>query len=463
MAKKPKHFVGVDVGGTKIYGLAADAAGEILGRYKRKTDPQAPLVDQVAEVVEGVLQASGLTLDQVAGLGVAMPAVVDSCARRVVHAPNLANADPDLIEQLQARFPVPISLGNDVNLGTLAEVWRGAGRGCTSVVGIFVGTGIGGGVVVDGTLLAGSEDQAGEIGHLVLAVDGPVCGCGNRGCFEALASRTAIEKAIREGLAAGRTSSLKAAADHGRITSGALRKALDEGDELAVEIMTREGHYLGQGALTIRHILDPELLILGGGVVEACGDFLLPLIEAELRGDQLQRSRDVLRVVLSELGDDAVALGAAALARGASTKAPRCDVVEARPEAAPRAKQPKLPAYPKLEDAGFGAVRVDGKEVATDLYVRADGSLVERKKKPIRKKYGSSHLVDKDELRKVLKGKPELLLVGSGHSRMVRLTDEAWDYLQGLGVEWHLLSTPEAIAAYNEARGTRALLLHVTC
>lgn len=446
-------YAGVDVGGTKILALVVTADGQILGRKKLKTSPEGSLAAQVAAAVEEALGKAGATGERLAAMGVAMPAVVDSRAGLVVHAPNLANADAQLRAQLAQRFPVPVFLGNDVNLGTLAEVWRGAGQGADSVVGIFVGTGIGGGVVIGGRLLVGAEDQAGEIGHMVLSVDGPVCGCGNRGCYEALASRTAIERDLREALAAGRASSLREAAENGRVTSGALAAALAEGDELATEIMTRVGRYLGQGIVSLRHVVNPELVILGGGVMEACSDFLMPLIEAEVHGDCLRRSREVMRLAVSQLGDDAVALGAAALAHAESATA----------EACPAPGEVAAAKYPRLDRVAFGAAVVDGKERAGDLYIRANGKVKARKKQLARERYGTSHVLGAEELAKVLKGSPSLLIIGAGFQSRMRLDEEAEAFLRARGVEWHLLPSPEAVEAFNQAPGRKALFLHVTC
>ncbi len=454
-------YLGVDVGGTKILAVVATAEGEILGRKKLRVAREGSLGDQIAAAVSEVLAKAGTTVGEVAGMGLAVPAVVDSRAGLVVHAPNLSNADAHLRDQLAERFPVPIFLGNDVNLGTLAEVWRGAGRGVANVVGIFVGTGVGGGVVLGGRLLAGSEDQAGEIGHMVVSVDGPRCGCGNAGCFEALASRTAIERELREGLAAGRTSSLREAAETGRVGSGMLAEALGAGDELTTEIMTRVGHYLGQGVVSLRHIVDPDMVILGGGVMEACGDFLMPLIEAEVRGDHLRRSRDVLRLALSELGDDAVALGAAALAHAETSGQPfRPTQTE---EGGCPAEADPAPTYPHLDSVSFGAAVVNGKELATDLYIRAGGKLKARKKKLARGRYGTSHVLGPEELAKVIKGGPSLLIIGAGFQEMVRLTEDAEAFLRAQGVRWELLPTPEAAEAFNAAEGPKALFMHVTC
>jgi glucokinase len=458
MADETRRYVGVDLGGTKILTLAVSGPGEVLGRFKLSTRTDGtPLGDQIVETVEGLLSECGLQVGDFRGVGVGVPGVVDSQTSVFITAPNLPIDDHHLAEGLRERLGLPVVLGNDVNLGTLAEVWRGAGQGATTVVGMFVGTGIGGGVVIDGRMRSGAEDLAGEIGHLVLMVDGPECGCGNKGCFEALASRTAIEREIRAALEAGRSSSI--AEKGGRIRSGALAAALQSGDEVVTEVMTRVGHTLAQGVLTIRHLLDPDLVILGGGVMEACGDFLLPLIEEEVRADPLTGSRDVLKLVRSELGDDAVALGAAALIRAELGD----DAPQAVTSALPAEPAKPLPEYPIIGGVDFGSVTVDDEKLEHDIHIRADGKLRKRRKSRLRKAYGTSHVVDAEELKQVCKGNPGLLIVGSGFQNMVRLTDDAKEFLRSAKADWRLVATPEAVELYNGATGRKALLLHVTC
>jgi len=468
MASDGKHLVGVDVGGTKILALVVTGAGEVVARHKAATHSGAPMAEQIAQAVDGALAGADLSVAGIAGIGVAMPGSVDSATGYLVTVPNLEVDDLKLVDTLRARYPVPVEVGNDVNLGTLAECWLGAGQDANTVVGMFVGTGIGGGVVIDGRLRTGPEDLGGEIGHMVLMVDGPECGCGNLGCFEALASRTAIERDIRRAIDEGRQSSILAyAGDDGRIKSGALADALDEGDGVVTEVMSRAAHYLAQGALTIRHLLDPDMIVLGGGVAEACGEFLLPRIEAEVRADRMKGSRDSMRVALSKLGDDAVALGAAALVDATITDRPVYEMrapVAATVEDEEQAQEEREPVdYPAIDEVAFGSVTVGGEALEHDIYIRADGSLRRRKKKRARKDYGTSHVLGPRELKRALKGNPKLLIIGVGFDRMVRLADEGAEFLRERGVRWELVPTPDAVAAWNEAEGPKALVMHVTC
>ncbi|MGI5819946.1 MAG: ROK family protein [Armatimonadota bacterium] len=475
MTAEERHFVGVDVGGTKILALVVTASGEIIAREKTSTAHDGtPMADQIAAGIDAALAAAGVSLDAIAGIGVAMPGSVDSSTGYLCSVPNIEIDDHRLIDTLRERYPVPVEIGNDVNLGTLAECWLGAGRDAQTVVGMFVGTGIGGGVVIDGRLRTGAEDLAGEIGHMVMMVDGPECGCGNRGCFEALASRTAMEKAIRDGLAEGRESVILHYAGEGRIRSGALEDALSEGDALVTEVMTGAAHVLAQGVLTIRHLLNPDMIVMGGGVIEACEEFMIPLIEREVRASCMRGSRDTLQIAVSELGDDAVALGAAALVEATISDLPVYEMQQAAaaPEEqgaradsllASAAEEMQSPDYPRIDSVAFGSVTVDGDRLDHDIHIRADGTLKRRKKKWARTDWGTSHIIGPRELKKALKKGPESLIIGEGFDGMVRLADEGREMLEQRGVRWRILPTPDAVEAWNDAEGRRALILHVTC
>jgi glucokinase len=444
-------FVGVDVGGTKILSLLVTEEGEVLQRFKQSTRVDGtPLSDQVGASLENLLAAADTEVGDLAGVGIAVPGVVDRQRQVLVIAPNLGVENCRLVEELAARFPVPTIMDNDANLGTLAEVWLGAARGAESVVGVFVGTGIGGGLVYHGDLITGAGDMGGEIGHMVIQLDGPECGCGNLGCWEALASRTAVDAKLRRAIEAGRDSVISEAAVAGRIKSGALAAALEEDDELVVEVMKEEAHYLAQGLLSLRHVFDPQVLVLGGGVMEACADFLMPLIEQEVGADKLIKPDKELQLVVASLEDDSVALGAAGLAR---SRLAGIRLWEA----------PQEPETHHLSVEEFGKIVVDGQEYAHDLAIRADGKIRRRRKSRARKDFGTSHVLGVEELSKLTKGDPETVIIGAGHSGMVRLSAEAEEFMNQGPWQWRLLPTSEAAHAYNEIAGPKALLIHVTC
>jgi len=315
-----KLYLGVDVGGTKILAALVRPCGTIVARERCDTPSKAAPRESLKAILaamKGALAAGGADQGDLAAIGLAIPGVVDPDRGRVVVTPNMNLTGMAIRAAIRRSYGVPVAVGNDVNLGTLGEKWLGAARGAASVVGIFVGTGIGGGVIVDGRLVRGAREAAGEIGHIVMLPGGPRCGCGNRGCLEALASRSAIERELRKAIAAGRRTVLRKLVPKGTgtIRSKALRRALNAKDRLVCDVMRRAAEFLGYACLTVRHVVDPDVIVLGGGVMEACGDFILPIVQRIVASDALPGARRGGEIVQSKLGDDAVALGAVAIAR----------------------------------------------------------------------------------------------------------------------------------------------------
>jgi len=485
-------YVGVDVGGTKIVAAGVTEQGTIVGRARERTQRDGDakeLVKQIRGCITQLLNSLGIGPDRVRAMGVGVPGVVDDARGHVVLTPNLRLSDTPVRDLLHETFGVPVVLGNDVDCGTLGECWLGAGRGAHSVVGVFVGTGVGGGVVLQGRLHRGFTGAAGEIGHLVIQMDGPLCGCGNRGCLEAVASRTAIERDLRIAMAAGRKTKLAKEAGQGKqIRSRALLAALEAGDELTTEVLREAARALGLGAVTIRHLLDPEIILFGGGVIEACGKFMLPLIEAEITADKLLGDLTRCRVVPSALGDDAVVLGTVAAclegqASGAGTQvsvpppeaAGVAEQLAATTPAVPSEEQPappaepapsddaEAPSYPKVRCPSFGQVLVDGQAHEHDLVVHANGRARRRKKGAARRAYGTSHAVGPDELEGVCAGEPEALIIGTGYHGQLTLVAEGEQYLAAQGIRYEAWRSPEAADRFNHTAGRKALLLHVTC
>ena len=358
-----------------------------------------------------------------------------------------------VVAPLEERFEVEVALGNDANLGTLGETWLGAARSAHSAVGIFVGTGIGGGLIVGGRLVRGQREAAGEIGHIVMQPDGLLCGCGNRGCFETLASRLAIEREIRKGIAEGRETIITRLVDdiEGPIKGKVLKKALKQADELVTEVMREASKILGYACLSVRHLIDPDVIVLGGGVIEACGAFIMPIVQKIVAADALPGARAGGRVVESELGDDAILLGAVALAMGFGADSPV------------RASELPLPHYPKIDYAAFGEVSVGGRVFKSDVYIRGDGKAKKRNVKMAKRRYETSHKIGPEELEKVCKGRPEIVIIGTGHSAMACLTTKGEKFLNERGIRFELWPTPQALRAYNRASGRKAALIHVTC
>ncbi len=320
-------YLGVDVGGTKVQASVVLESGEILTRQRHPTPrnetPKRELC-AIEAVINDALAAAKKKIRDVQAIGVAIPGVVAPKEGHIVVTPNMSLGGVGIGKHLERRFRVPVAVGNDCNLGALGERWLGAARNARSAFAILVGTGIGGGFVRKGKLWRGAREAASEIGHIVMQIGGPECGCGNRGCLEALASRTAIERDIRLAISEGRPSMVTdlTEGDLTVIRSRVLLKALEAGDAVVHEVMQRAAEVLGYACLTVRHLIDPEVIILGGGVIEACGDFVVPIVRKIVEADRLPGAREAGHIAVSTLGDDAVVLGAVALARAIAGRSP---------------------------------------------------------------------------------------------------------------------------------------------
>jgi glucokinase len=302
-------YLGVDIGGTKVLALLVDFKGRVLGRAKEQT-PVHGSSGRVYKTVVGVMREA-LAGRRARAIGVAVPGIVGEDGR-VVRAPNIRLSGFPLGARLRREFRTRVAVGNDANLGVLGERWLGAGKGARDLVGLFLGTGLGGGVVAGGRLVTGAHGAAAEFGHMILEEDGRTCGCGNAGCLETLASRSAIEADIRRAVKKGKKTQLKGL---DRIRSKALLKALEKKDPVARRAVRRAASALARACVTLRHIFDPERIILGGGLAEACGEYFLPALRKALAKDPFFSPLGRCGLVPCELGDDAVALGAVALAR----------------------------------------------------------------------------------------------------------------------------------------------------
>lgn len=315
-----RPVAGVDLGGTKILAAIVGPGGAIIGRAKKRTKAEnGPLevLKRIALAIREAAASAGLTPEEIAGVGVGSPGPLDPETGVVQTAPNLGWRDIDVRGFLQGEFNIPVFVENDVNAGTLGEYRLGAGQGASSLVGIFVGTGIGGGIVLDGKLHRGFNKTAGEIGHMVVQPGGPVCGCGQKGCLEAVASRTAIDRMIRADLKTGKKSLITDLIKKSdtQIKSRALAEAFEKKDKVVCSALARATEYLGIAVGGLINFLNPETIVLGGGVVEALESYYLPEVrKIALKYSFPNASKDV-KIVPSKLGDEAGVLGAAVIAQ----------------------------------------------------------------------------------------------------------------------------------------------------
>lgn len=322
MPKARDNIVGVDLGGTSMRALVVDRNYKVLGEEKTPTHPAkkpGELIADLAGLVEEAIYSAGLGRKDIRAVSIGAPGSVDFRKGIVHNAPNLGWSEVPLGQELGKLLRLPVLVDNDVNVGVVGEHALGAGRGAEELVGIFVGTGIGGGIISRGRLYEGSGGGAGEIGHMVLLVDGPRCGCGHRGCVEALASRTAMERDVRAALKRGQKSvvlKIMRERHHQRMTSSIIVRALKKKDRVMQKVLKRAQYYLGILVANIVNLLDPECVVIGGGVAERLQeDFVGPI--RKTAGEYFLHRRAVARVkiVPGRLGDRSGALGAVVLAR----------------------------------------------------------------------------------------------------------------------------------------------------
>ncbi|MGO8813788.1 MAG: ROK family protein [Terriglobia bacterium] len=315
-------IVGIDMGGTSLRALVVNSRNDILAVEKTPTNvAQKPegLIRDLAAIVEDVITAAGLRKSQLRAVSIGAPGAVDPEHGVVYHAPNLGwNAVP-LGASLGKLLHVPVFAENDVNVGVVGEHSLGAGKGAEELVGIFVGTGIGGGIISHGKLYLGMRGAAAEVGHMIVQVDGPVCGCGNHGCIEALASRTAMERDVRAAIRAGQKSCvLKLMEERGkdRMTSSIIQRALKRNDPVMSKVMKRAQYYLGMAVASVVNLLDPECIVMGGGIAERLGEsFVAPIRKTAYENFLRRHDAERVKIVTGTLGDNAGPLGAVVLAR----------------------------------------------------------------------------------------------------------------------------------------------------
>lgn len=323
MAKTNKTkavHVGVDIGGTKLYAVVM-RRGKVRGRARRKTRGESgfeAVLHRVRRTVKEACKEAGVELTDVAAVGVGAPSPLLPDGT-LVHAPNLGWREVPLGRSLTELLGRPVYTINDCNAGTLAELEFGAARGARAAVGLFMGTGLGGGIVVDGRIVEGHNHLAAELGHMKVAAGGRPCGCGGRGCLEAYASKSGLGYRLNLEIACERRSSMLdelCGGDFRNVRSGLLARAYRAGDPVAVEALNEAADYLGLGVANCLTILGPEVVVLGGGVMEALGEELLPRVRRAARENTFPPACYAdARIAVAELGDDSVALGALAWAR----------------------------------------------------------------------------------------------------------------------------------------------------
>ncbi len=314
------HWIGFDLGGTKMLAVVFDENFEPIGRARKKTKGHEGMqtgLKRINAVIAEALADANLEAEEIGGLGIGCPGPLNLKKRTIREAPNLGWKNVPIGDSIRDEFGFHVTVANDVDAGVFGEYTFGAGKGARCVVGIFPGTGVGGGCVYDGKLIRGANCTCMEIGHIPIVPDGPLDGLGNRGSLESVASRLAIAGKAAQACYRGAAPVLreKAGTDLSDIRSGALADSIAGGDMAVQAIVEKAAIYMASAVVTVVNLLAPEKVIFGGGLIEAMADTILPIVEKSARQRVLPSLRNVFEIVEATLGDDAGVMGAAALAR----------------------------------------------------------------------------------------------------------------------------------------------------
>ena len=307
------YRIGIDLGGTNIAVGVVNEKYEIVAHHSVPTGasrPAAEVIGDMGDAVEAVLVKAGVSIDQCESMGIGSPGNCDSERGVVARAYNLGWFDVPVCDMLQERFGIPVRLSNDANCAALAETVAGAAVGCENMVLITLGTGVGGGIIIDGKIYAGMRSAGAELGHMLLVLDGEPCTCGRRGCWETYASATALIRQAKKA-AAEHPESLLAQA--GEITGLAVFQAADRGDSVAQAVIDRYCVYVAAGFTDLVNSLAPEMLLLGGGISRQGERILAPIREYVANNCFGQKDGAIPVIRAAALGNEAGIIGAAAL------------------------------------------------------------------------------------------------------------------------------------------------------
>jgi len=309
-----RYVVGIDVGGTSIVvGTVAEDGSELVGLVSEATLPEQgadAVVARIARLARSSMDAArGRTIS---GLGIGSPGPLDTTRGVVLLTPNLGWVDMPLRDRVAGALGLPATLDNDANCAAFGEWWRGAARGADHVVGLTIGTGIGGGIVLGGRIYHGASDIAGEIGHMTIDSTGRRCKCGNYGCLEAYASGPAIAARAAEAVETGATTSLAryVGGDLSKITAQVVYEAAKDGDPVALEVVADTAKFLGAGVANVINLLNPQVVVVCGGVTLA-GDRLFEPLRREVKRRAFKPGVDACRIIPGELAGTAGVYGAA--------------------------------------------------------------------------------------------------------------------------------------------------------
>jgi glucokinase len=306
------------MGGTKILASALNSTDGIMASLKKPTKSNSKNKEyaaSLASIVKDLIKENNFDKDKVKAVCIGIPGSLNPYTGVVGLAPNLGIKNYNLKEKLQEKINYPVLIENDVNLGGLGIKNFGVGKEAINMLAVFIGTGIGGALFFDKKIYRGSSFAAGEIGHMIVQKNGPLCGCGKRGCFEAVASRTAIAKKIEASMKKNKKSILNKLVKPGdKIKSKALAAAVKKEDPVVIKHISEECETIGTVLASIANLLNLDMIVLGGGLIEALDNFMMPHIKSAFKDHVLKTSAKGLKIVSSKLGDNAAIYGGIALA-----------------------------------------------------------------------------------------------------------------------------------------------------
>ena len=318
MGSDEKYWLGFDLGGTKMMATVFDAGFKILGSHRTKTkghEGAKEVLDRMIQTVKEASDDAHIKTQHLGAIGVGCPGPLDLDRGIILEAPNLGWKNVALKDTLEKEFGCPTVIANDVDSGTYGEYRFGAGQKARCAVGVFPGTGIGGACIYEGKILRGKTGSCMEIGHVRVQPGGRVCGCGQRGCLETVASRLAISAEAAAAAYRGEAPHLleMAGTDLSSIKSGVLAKAV-AADPIVERIVRNAAQHLGGAIANVVNLLAPDVVILGGGLVEAMSDLFVGEVRKTVDNRAMKSFTKALKIVAAQLGDNATVMGAAALA-----------------------------------------------------------------------------------------------------------------------------------------------------
>ena len=308
-----KYYIGIDLGGTNIVAGVVDENYQILTKASVKTNlprPEQEIAADMAAVARQAAEEAGLSLDQIEWVGVGTPGIANSATGIIEYSNNLGFCNTPMVQYLEEALGRPAFIENDANAAAYGEYVAGAAKGAKHAVCITLGTGVGGGIIIDGKIYCGSNFGGAEIGHTVIDVNGPMCSCGRKGCFEVFSSATGLIRMTKEALAAHPESAMK---DEERITGRTAFHYMRAGDETAKQVVDDYIRYLAAGVTNTINIFQPDILCIGGGVCNEGDPLLLPMKEIVKKEVYTRNSPKNTEIVIAKLGNDAGIIGAAFL------------------------------------------------------------------------------------------------------------------------------------------------------